>query len=319
MQTRLKFCNKASFFILLLSFLFLSCSRVPHENWPNDEKVIIIVMDGARYSETFGDTSKKNIPMLAQMAHEGVVYSNFYNNGPTYTTAGHTAITTGIYQEINNAGNESPLLPSIFHYLNFKFHPKLSETWIICSKDKLAVLGTCQHPTWMKAYGPSVNCGINGLGSGYRADSSTCSIVLNVLAGFHPKLILVNFMEPDYSGHSGKWDAYVKGISSTDSLIYQIWQFIQKDTCYKNKTTLIVTNDHGRHLDGVGGGFASHGDTCAGCRHIMLFASGPDIKKGAVIDTAHGLIDIPVTAAKILGFSFHNGPGKLMNEMFICN
>ena len=43
--------------------------------------------------------------------------------------------------------------------------------------------------------------------------------------------------------------------------LYTIFAF------YKDKTTLIVSNDHGRHIDSKGG-FQNHGDDCAGCRHI---------------------------------------------------
>ena len=36
---------------------------------------------------------------------------NFRNNGPTYTVPGHTAIVTGSYQRISNAGTSLPKNP----------------------------------------------------------------------------------------------------------------------------------------------------------------------------------------------------------------
>jgi hypothetical protein len=53
------------------------------------ENSIIVVMDGPRYSETWGDTSHQYIPhMFNDMAPFGVVYSNFRNRGETNTTSG---------------------------------------------------------------------------------------------------------------------------------------------------------------------------------------------------------------------------------------
>lgn len=81
------------------------------------ENVVIVVIDGPRFSETRGDDSKQYIPNLsAHLVPDGVVYNNFFNNGVTNTIPGHTAITTGIYQEINNSGREYPASPSIFSF-----------------------------------------------------------------------------------------------------------------------------------------------------------------------------------------------------------
>src|SRR5687767_10255469 len=79
------------------------------------EKVVVLVIDGPRFTETWGDPDKALIPNIAgYFAKNGVVYENFKNLGGTYTLAGHTAITTGYYQEINNGGKEIPRYPSIF-------------------------------------------------------------------------------------------------------------------------------------------------------------------------------------------------------------
>lgn len=82
------------------------------------ENVIVLVVDGPRYSETWGDNTHANIPRMdSLMASEGVICSGFYNLGETYTTAGHTAITTGFYQSIDNSGNENPSHVSFFQLL----------------------------------------------------------------------------------------------------------------------------------------------------------------------------------------------------------
>ena len=276
-------------------------------------------MDGARYSETWGDTTHQYIPNLVnEIARKGVVCHQFYNNGHTYTVSGHAAITTAIYQEIDNGGMESPQYPSIFQYWLESNDKDSTSAWIISSKDKLEVLADCNVEMWKGKNNPSTNCGIDGLGvgSGYRHDSLTYMKTIDILSHFHPQLTLVNFREPDYSAHNGDWDNYVNGIIETDKYIYKIWQFVESDPIYSGKTTLFVTNDHGRHLDGVADGFSGHGDNCEGCRRINLFAIGPDFKKGYLSGVSRNLIDIPSTVAELLNFRIANNQGEVMKEIF---
>jgi len=283
------------------------------------KNVIIVVVDGLRYSEGWGEVTHQFIPKMANiLSKEGVVNTHFYNLGDTYTSAGHTSITTGINQSIDNGGGEFPVNPSIFQYWNQVYGNDQQKSWVIASKDKLAVLADCKNPFWTGKYTPSINTGVKGLGlgSGYREDSLTLKTALEILNKNHPNLVLINFRDPDYSAHTGNWTSYIKGIRATDEYVYRLWKFLQADPIYKNTTTMFVTNDHGRHLDGVGDGFAGHGDGCDGCRHISLFACGPDFRKNVFIDISREQIDIPVTVSEILGFSLPNSRGKVMTELF---
>jgi predicted AlkP superfamily pyrophosphatase or phosphodiesterase len=306
------------FLVCILGFLlFSSCKRQEIPDINDSQKLIIVVVDGARYSETWGEATRQYIPHLSeQIGPTGVLYTNFYNNEFTYTLSGHTSIVTGNYQSINNSGEEWPQFPSIFQYLN-KQHQKSEKAWIIASKDKLEVLSHCQLNPMLNLYSPRFDVGISGLGSGYRHDSITFNRTMDILSNNNPNLVLISFREPDYSAHQNNWKGYIEGIKNTDQYIYKIWEFIQNDPIYSDKTTLIVTNDHGRHLDNVADGFISHGDTCMGCRHISFFICGPNIKKGVEVKTYREIIDISATVAKILDFSFESGNGKVMDEIFI--
>jgi len=297
----------------------ISCRRDPIFNQYKTQNVFIVVMDGARYSETWGDSTHQYIPRMANdLLPQGVVYTNFYTDGPTYTSAGHTAITTGNYQEINNAGAELPQNPSLLQYWLKATKKDSTAAWIIASKGKLAVLADCIEPTWSGKFNPSTNCGVGGLGvaSPYRDDSATFEKSKELLSLYHPQIVLINFREPDYSGHQNNWLNYTKGISDIDEYIYQLWNFIESDPIYSGNTTLFVTNDHGRHLDTVSVGFSGHGDDCEGCHHINLFACGPDFKKNLVVNDQRELIDIPATIAELFSVHFFPGKGKVMTELF---
>jgi alkaline phosphatase len=313
--------------IYIIQFiLILSCSNssinkqndsLPHKNLKT-ENVIIIIVDGPRYSETWGDPSHQYIPHMAnEMAKEGVIYTYFLNDGFTYTNSGHTAITTGFRQQINNNGErEYPNHPSIFQFFLKQSKKNKTATWVITSKDKLEILANTQDPEWENKYTPSTDCGNNGLGTGYREDTVTFRKTKEILSQYHPNLVLVNFKEPDASGHANNWKGYLMGIKDTDEYVWQLWNHINADSVYKGKTTFIVTNDHGRHLDGIADGFVSHGDDCQGCRHINFFMAGPDFKKNVIINTEHSQVDIPLTVGQLLGFPVPSSEGKLLKDLF---
>ncbi|PCI96556.1 MAG: sulfatase [Flavobacteriales bacterium] len=310
--------------LILISYLiigfFTSCSKTTTTtttsptNYYKTENVIIIVMDGARYSETWGEPTHSLIPSIANnIAPKGVINNNFRNNGTTSTSPGHLAICSGQYYNLNNGGGQLPPFPTMFQYFNEKYPTKNS--WIITSKDKLEVLANTSHTSYNNLHLPNTNCGINGMGSGYRADDITLNVVLNVFNTQHPNLTLINFREPDFTAHSNDSIGYIKQISNVDSLINIIFNFVENDSIYNGTTSIFITNDHGRH-DNLNGGFAGHGDSCEGCRHLLFCAYGPDFKENVVINTPREQIDIAVTIAEILSFNLPNTNGQIMQELF---
>lgn len=297
--------------------LLLSVVSYGHEKKYKTENVIVLIMDGPRYTETWGDPSHQYIPHIANdLVPQGAFYPHFRNNGPTYTAAGHTAITTGVYQRINNTGLEFPKHPSIFQYWLKKTQAHRSKAYVIASKDKLVVLSDCRKKKWKGLYRPYTDCGMNGLYTGYRGDKITFEHSKKILSEKKPNLVLINFMQPDAWGHQANWEKYLSSMKKTDEYIYEIFKFIQTNEHYRGKTTVFVTNDHGRHLDGRKDGFVSHGDNCEGCRKIMCFAWGPDFISGKMMDQEREQIDIPVTIAELLGFTIEKSKGEIMTELF---
>jgi predicted AlkP superfamily pyrophosphatase or phosphodiesterase len=280
------------------------------------ENVVLLVIDGPRWSETWGDADHKYIPHLfGDLAKEGVVYTEFKNNGPTLTNPGHAALTTGHYQLIDNAGRELPKFPTLPQlWLKTSGQPATS-AWLICSKDKLEVLSNCADADWKDKFRCSTDCGIKGLGSGYRDDAKTWEAIKTIVPRDHPRLVVINLMGPDYYAHGRDWDKYIAAIKACDTYAWEFWQLLQKDPVYANKTALFVTDDHGRHADGHFDGFVSHGDDCPSCRHILCLAAGPDFKKNVVLDTKREQIDVAVTMAAILGVQLPGSTGKFMDEL----
>jgi hypothetical protein len=306
-----------SFIFIVLAWIYSCTGDQVAERSYQTENVVIVVIDGPRYSESWGQTGRPNVRYMdSVMAPVGCTHSYFYNLGETWTTNGHTALTTGIYQSINNTGGEYPQNPGIFqHYL--KKHPNESNlVWLITSKDKLQVLSDCKDPKWKNKYIASTDCGVNGLGTGYRHDSITFKRVMYTLDVRKPKVLFVNFREPDFSGHKNDWNGYIRGIQQTDSVVHEIWKFIENDPYYQGKTTMFITNDHGRHLDGVSNGYVSHGCSCEGCRRIHLWSFGPDFKQGTCLNQAAELIDVNATIGELLQLHSLKSNGRVLWELF---
>ncbi len=281
------------------------------------ENVIILVIDGPRYTETWGDSLHQYIPnMHKYLLPQGVLFQDFRNTGKTLTDAGHTSICTGVDQTIDNTGKELPLFPSIFQYYIKDKKVDSTKAWVITSKDKLEILTNCTDSSWHNRYRPAHDCGLAGYPSLYRKDSVTMAHVYEVLKNHQPNLMIINLKEPDFSGHAGSWSGYLKGIESGDRYAYTLWQKIQSDDHYKNKTTLFITSDHGRHLNGIKSGFTNHGCDCEGCRHINLLALGPDFKQNQIFTQQRNQKDIAATIAYMLSFQMPTGKGEVMMELF---
>lgn len=309
-------------FFCISIFLEFSFQEINTETSPKTEfkskYVVILVIDGPRYTETFGDTSCQFIPFMGkEMVKEGTLCTQFKNLGKTQTTAGHTAITTGHYQSIPNNGTKLPKRPSIFQYYLKSSGADKSEVQLLSSKGKLQVLANTKDKKWWNTYQPSSYCGPNGNGADYAGDASTWIKIKAVFTNSAPKLTLINLLAVDVNGHGNNWEGYKQAIKNSDKYAYDLWQIIQSNKDMRNQTALFITNDHGRHLDNHKDGFVSHGDKCEGCQHISLLALGPDFKKNYKSETPAELIDISKTISWMLHFDMPTSDGRVLCELFL--
>ncbi len=313
--------RKSLIYLCLIFTLLISCSNDNEEPENNlkTENIVVIIMDGPRYSETWDNQQfKMQSHLFNDIAPQGVFFEEFYNNGETYTVPGHTAIATGNYQKITNNGSELPINPSFMQYWLEATGLDSTKAWVITSKDKLEVISDCLNPKYRGKFRPATNCGIGGggIGSGYRHDSLTFQAIEDVVSNYTPNLVFINLREPDYTAHKGDWQGYLDGIYMSDNYIYKIWNMFESKTKYQNKTSYFITNDHGRHLDSIANGFIAHGDGCLGCRHISLLALGPDFKKNVFVNNKREMIDITTTIGYLLGINIPTSQGKLIEELF---
>ncbi|WKL48017.1 phosphoglyceromutase [Flavobacterium pectinovorum] len=128
---------------------------------------------------------------------------------------------------------------------------------------------------------------------------------LNELKTNKPKVLYISYGETDEWAHHGHYRSYLDAANQVDKWIKEIWTFVQNDPQYKNKTTLLITVDHGRG-DKVKSEWTSHGDKIAGASQIWFAAIGPEIApKGEIkTDAQFYQKQFSQTIAKIMGYTF---------------
>jgi hypothetical protein len=138
-----------------------------------------------------------------------------------------------------------------------------------------------------------------------RLDVNTYLAGKEYLKTYHPKVLYIAFDETDDFAHSGMYDQYVKSAHAEDAMIADLWRTLQSMPEYKNKTTLIVTCDHGRG-DAIKEEWTSHGEKIADAGQIWIAAIGPDTKHMGEATNCSTLYQaqLATTFAALLGFDF---------------
>lgn len=293
-----------------MRYIFLVLFFINNIFAQSTENVFIVVIDGPRYSETFGDSNYTLIPVMGNILKPlGAFYSSFYNNGTTKTNSGHSSILTGIWQSIRNDGSERPSMPTIFEYYRKHVDTSANSCFVVLGKTKLDVLSFSTHPEYGSKYAATVK-----YSKKEEDDRMTFENIKEVVKKYRPKMLISNFAGVDISAHDEDFESYTTKIKIVDSLMGELWNFIQSDSIYKDKTTLFITNDHGRHLDSVKTGFRDHGDDCEGCRHISLLILGPDTPAGIIDTTMYEQTDIAPTISRMLKFEMPYSKGKVIES-----
>jgi hypothetical protein len=84
-----------------------------------------------------------------------------------------------------------------------------------------------------------------------RFDAYTYHFAFEYLKAKRPKALYISLGETDDFAHDGEYDRYINSAKKSDEFISRIWHWVQNDPDYKDKTTLLITTDHGRGYVGL--------------------------------------------------------------------
>lgn len=120
-----------------------------------------------------------------------------------------------------------------------------------------------------------------------------------------PRVLYIAYGETDEWAHSGQYRSYLDAGHQVDAWIKKIWDFVQSDPQYKNKTTLLITTDHGRG-DTNKDEWTSHNNKIEDSHEIWLAAIGPDSPARGEIKDDIQLYQqqLAQTIAKLMGYTY---------------
>lgn len=99
-------------------------------------------------------------------------------------------------------------------------------------------------------------------------------VVRDHLKTHRPRVLFVGYGDTDVFQHMGRYDSFLITAHSFDAYVGELWAQLQSMPFYKDKTTLIISTDHGR-----GSGprdWREHGIDQKGSADIWLAVLGPD-------------------------------------------
>ena len=160
------------------------------------------------------------------------------------------------------------------------------------------------------------------LWSTVRLDFLTNGYAMDALKSHNPRVIYIAYGETDDFAHDGNYDRYINAAHRSDLMLSKLWQWVQSTPSYRDRTTLIITTDHGR--GSVPDSWKGHSNVAAqdeqdaepapdglqDSNQIWLAAIGPCIKPAGLVKGHWKQSQIAATALACLQLD----PTRLMPE-----
>jgi hypothetical protein len=135
-----------------------------------------------------------------------------------------------------------------------------------------------------------------------RLDAFTHHFAFEYLKKHKPRLLYIAYGETDDFAHDKDYQQYLLSANRTDRFIRALWEWLQSKKQYSERTTLIITTDHGR---GDGDEWTDHGEDTSGSDATWVAVIGPDTP--ATGEETPGQVhnnQVAATVATLLGLPF---------------
>lgn len=141
-----------------------------------------------------------------------------------------------------------------------------------------------------------------------RYDAFTYRYALECMKSVHPKLTFVGFGETDDFAHQGHYGSYLDSAQRFDLFLKGLWDYCQSDPFYCDKTTFIVTVDHGRGREK----WEHHDNKLPGSDETWFLAFGNGVNPKGEVSGGEQLYNkqVAFTIARLLDLDFKNTEGK---------
>jgi hypothetical protein len=295
------------------------------------KNLFIIVMNGVRYDDAFGDKNHLYIDNIwNKLRPLGTICTRFENSELTFPIPSQMSLLTGVWHVFENPRSEKipPAFPTLFEYWNSARNNSGNSCYFASNNARFEILTRSNRPGFGAVYAPVFE-------ASKEKDANENAIyekAMPYIMEKHPSFVYLSLgsgvgggTEKEQLDHEcqikGQKDAcggaellnlYYESIIAMDAIVYDLWFRIQEEETYKNKTVFLVLSDHGRHTDD----FHGFGDKCRGCRQLYLLVIGPGIKKNFVSKKERTLIDICRTVGALFTMPTPYAKGNVMKELF---
>lgn len=301
-------------------------------------RVFVVTLSGVRNSDSIEDPTHQYIPNLwNRMLPEGVLYTELVSLEQEFHMPPVDAIDTGVHYPFFSR----VMRPTIFQYARKQYGLPATKLWLIKHFQgdggyyKTEGFGEETFPSSITAgldLPPELERVLSqgeyefvsefksakAKFSGFLFDTwdsieePVYELVRKVVREFHP--VLVHYvLAAVETAHFDSYGRYVFALKNSDQKIYELWQIIQSDPFYKDKTYLFVCPDHSRNLY-----YRYHeANAYDNPSRVWLYVFGPGVKKGAVIGRPVYHVDVFATIAKILKLETHPTDGKALDDAFM--
>ena len=147
-------------------------------------------------------------------------------------------------------------------------------------------------------------------------DELSVYIAKQLMHRLAPSLLWITLHDIDVA-HSGAFSLYLEGIQRSDRLCAELWNTIQSEPEYANKTTMFIMPDFGRDSDtsSGGNGFQHHRTGDPTSRTTWMMVLGPNVHENTIVERPVESTDLVPTLGALLGFDARLAQGKPLHEV----
>jgi Metalloenzyme superfamily len=265
------------------------------------------------------------------LAKQGIVLGNVNKNSSVRVTngfrvsyPGYSEILTGRAQDDQVRGNDriqNPT-PTILEFLRGKLNLRPSQVALFASWDVFKYIGESRpgsifiNAGYKSADGSAVMRELSALQNEaltpwdtVRHDYVTLNMALDYMKREKPRVTYIALGETDDWAHDRRYDRVVAAIQYFDLALRRINEFVESTPEYRQKTSIVITSDHGRGSSQED--WHGHGAKVPGAEQIWLAIAGPDTPAlGEVSDSPAAFQrDVAPTILNLLGIGYKEYSG----------
>ncbi|MEJ2131354.1 MAG: hypothetical protein P8Y95_06985, partial [Gammaproteobacteria bacterium] len=148
-----------------------------------------------------------------------------------------------------------------------------------------------------------------------RGDRLLTELALRALDELKPRLMMVNYQDPDYVHWGQAWH-YTRAISIIDRSLRHLVAKVDADPYYHNDTVFVVVPDCGRDDNRFTRLPFQHHFNSRSAREIWALFFGSGIPGGVVVDQVADQISVAPTIGALMGFETPLTEGAPLHQVF---